>query len=197
MLLKHRSRAIRQLAEQLLASAAANPRKQVVAAYESALELAGDQDRGAQVFQRECLACHRMGEEGHAIGPNLAASPSRDPAALLVHILDPNQYVLPDYIQYALLDRNGRTFTGMIAAQTATSVTLKREKDATETLLRQNIEEMVSTDKSLMPDGFEQKINVQQMADLLAYLQAAHSGQAADEPPLDIGTIPGLVEPNE
>ena len=58
----------------------------------------------------------------------------------------------------------------MITAETATSITLTSEREKTNTQLRIDIEEIVSTGKSLMPEDLEKEINEQQMADLLAYL---------------------------
>ena len=69
-----------------------------------------------------------------------------------------------------LLTTDGRALTGMIAAETATSVTLKRADNATDTVLRIDIEELQSTGVSLMPEGMEKQIDKQAMADLLAYL---------------------------
>jgi putative heme-binding domain-containing protein len=110
-------------------------------------------------------------------------------------VLDPNFYVPPQYVQYVAVDRKGRTYTGILAEQTSTSISLKREKDAVDTLLRSNIEELSSTGKSLMPEGLEKKLSRQDMADLIAYLQTVQANVPAAEPPLDIGTRPGLMEP--
>ena len=111
-----------------------------------------------------------------------------------MHILDPNRYVLPNFEQYVLIDRRGQSFTGMIDSQTATSVTLIREESKTTTILHSDIHELASTGKSLMPEGFEKKIKPQEMADLIAFLQ--QSRQHMREP-LHIGTLPGLVEPDD
>jgi cytochrome c553 len=61
--------------------------------------------------------------------------------------------------------------------------------------LRTNIEELSSTGKSLMPEGMEKKLSHQDMADLIAYLHTVQATAPATEPPLDIGTRPGLMEP--
>lgn len=196
-LLQHRNETIRSLAERLFGETASRPRDEVLRAYQVALTSAGDVSRGNQVFRRECSTCHRIGQLGHAIGPDLASSPSRDPAAMLSHILDPNRYVLPTYVQYQAIDTDGRVFTGMIAAQTATSITLRREENKSDTILRTNIDELVSSGKSLMPEGVEQKVSPQQMADLLAFLQVSQSAEPQGEPGLDIGTLPGLIEPKK
>ena len=65
---------------------------------------------------------------------------------------------------------DGRVATGIIAEETATSLTLRRAENQQETILRQNIEELTSTGASLMPEGVEKKVTPQEMADLLAYV---------------------------
>ncbi len=60
--------------------------------------------------------------------------------------------------------------TGMVAAETASSVTLRRAESASDTVLRVNIEELKSTGLSIMPEGMEKSINVQQMADIISFL---------------------------
>jgi putative heme-binding domain-containing protein len=58
----------------------------------------------------------------------------------------------------------------MIAAETATSVTLKRAENESDTVLRTNIDEMVNTGLSIMPEGIEKLVTPQEMADLVEYL---------------------------
>jgi putative membrane-bound dehydrogenase-like protein len=194
-LLEHKSTAIRQLARAVLGSQTASPRSAVIADYKSCLRLTGDRSAGEKVFERECSLCHQVGRTGHAIGPSLASSNAREPDALLMHILDPNQYIPPQFVQYVAVDHNGRTYTGILTDQTSTSITLKREKDAVDTLLRANLEDLSSTGKSLMPEGLEKKVSKREMADLIAYLQTVQATVPPAPRPLDIGTRPGLMEP--
>ena len=60
--------------------------------------------------------------------------------------------------------------TGMVASETASSVTLRRAESATDTVLRVDIEELKSTGLSIMPEGMEKSIDVQAMADIISYL---------------------------
>ena len=124
------------------------------------------------MFERECKSCHKVSDRGFALGPDLTGSPSGDPAALLANILDPNASVQPAYVQYVIFDQDGRTYSGMITAETATSLTLRRGEGAEETILRAQIAEMTSTGLSLMPEGFEKTISKPEMADLIAFLRA-------------------------
>ncbi len=88
-------------------------------------------------------------------------------------MLDPNREVNPQYVNYVLLTDDGRSVTGMIASETANSVTLKRADDATDTIERSDIDELRSSGMSIMPEGLEKQIDPAAMADLLAYLMSA------------------------
>ena len=193
LLLQHADEKVRGLATELLGADAPNARATVIKQYQSVMSLEGQVANGEKVFRTNCASCHRLDNIGHVIGPNLDSSSAREPQALIAHILAPNQYLLPNYENYVVVDTSGRIYTGMIASQSATSVTLKREENKTDTILRANIDELASTGKSLMPEGLEQKIDKQSMADLISFLQTPR--QTTTTPPLDIGTLPGLIEP--
>jgi putative heme-binding domain-containing protein len=88
----------------------------------------------------------------------------------LVNVLDPNREVNPQYVNYVLVTEDGRSMTGMVASETANSVTLKRAEDVTDTVERSEIEQLRATGLSIMPEGLEKQIDQAQMADLMAYL---------------------------
>jgi putative heme-binding domain-containing protein len=91
---------------------------------------------------------------------------------LLIDIFDPSREVDPRYINYVITNNAGRVFTGMIASETASSVTLRRAEKAEDVLLRSQIEEIQATAKSLMPENLETQLGKQDVADLIAYLQS-------------------------
>jgi putative heme-binding domain-containing protein len=166
----HPDKELRKRAAPLLAKLKTGRRQDVVDAYRSSLTAQGDRSRGRQVFQKVCAACHRLEGVGHEIGPSLAAFRNRGSEALLVNVLDPNREVNPQYLNYVLITRDGRSMTGMISAETANSVTLRRAEDITDTVSRNDIEELRSSNLSIMPEGLEKQIDPAAMADLLAYL---------------------------
>jgi putative heme-binding domain-containing protein len=88
-------------------------------------------------------------------------------------VLDPNREVNPQFLDYIVITTDGRTLTGMLAAETANSVTLKRAEGATDTVLRANIKQMRAGRVSIMPEGLEQQIDPQGMADLISYVMSA------------------------
>ena len=89
---------------------------------------------------------------------------------MLLNILDPNRDVKPQFLSYVLVTTGGRVLTGMIAAETANSLTIRKPDGADETVLRVDIEELRSTGLSFMPEGLEKQVDVAAMADLLTYL---------------------------
>lgn len=148
------------------------PRQAVLDSYQQALELPGDVDRGREHFRRVCSQCHRVGDVGHEIGPNLTAFTNRGAEAILWNVLDPNREVNPAYVNYVVTLTDGRTITGMISEETATSVSLKRAEGHFDTVQRSEIDSLVSTRQSIMPEGLEKQIDQQAMADLIAFLLA-------------------------
>jgi putative heme-binding domain-containing protein len=171
-LAKHPDEAIRRRAEPIVAKVNLGGRQEVIETYRSVLGMSGDAARGRGVFQKVCASCHRLEGVGHEIAPNLASFRDRGPEAILVNVLDPNREVNPQFVNYTLVAKDGRAVTGIIAAETANSVTLRRADDATDTIERREIDELRASGLSLMPEGLEKQIDPGAMADLLAYLRS-------------------------
>jgi putative heme-binding domain-containing protein len=142
----------------------------VLEAYREALTRPGDRARGKAVFAKNCAACHRLHGTGHDVGPDLAALAGKSAEYLLTEILDPNRNVDTRYVEYVATTHDGRTFTGILASETASGIVLRGQDGREQALLRAELEGLHSTGKSLMPEGLEKTITRQQMADLLAYL---------------------------
>jgi putative heme-binding domain-containing protein len=150
----------------------ASARLDVIARYESAkLAEKPDPVRGKLLFKKTCAACHRLEDEGTEVGPDLlSALGSKTPEALLIDILDPSREVDPRYIDYVVTLKDGRVLTGLIAAETASSITLRRAEKAEDTLLRTQIDDIQATAKSLMPEGLEMQLDPREVFDVIAYL---------------------------
>ncbi len=171
---KHPNGDIRKRAQRLLAGQATPERQKIVAAYRDALEEKADPTRGKAVFKKNCTICHRLEDDGFEVGPDLlSALRNKSAEQLLNDILDPSREVDSRYLNYQITTKKGQVFSGLIAADTASSVTLRRGEKAEDTILRDQIEEIQATGKSLMPEGLEAQLSKQDVADLIAYLQAA------------------------
>lgn len=193
VLRNHGVEAIRQQAA-ALGEAVSRDRQAVIDRYAAAiaaLETPADAARGRAVFAQVCAVCHRLEGVGQPIGPDLAALTDRSSQAMLIAVLDPNRAVLDQYTTYVLTTTDGRAFAGVIAAETAASITIRSLDGASHDVLRIDVQSQTSTGRSLMPDGLEQTLDARQMADLLAYLNTSPA-------PLKRypGNEPALVRPD-
>ncbi len=145
-------------------------RQEVVDRYQAALKATGNPLRGKEVFKKNCSACHQLEGVGRPIGANLKGIRSRGMASVLLNILDPNREVKPEFLAYTLLTTDGRTVAGMIGSETANDLVI-RQLDGTDVEVRRaDIELLQNSGLSFMPEGLEKTVSVEQMADLLSYL---------------------------
>jgi len=170
-LLSHRDEKIRTRARHLLQDSMPAERKLVLAQYQQCLTLKGDPVRGREVFKKNCATCHRIAGIGTLVGPDIGDTRVKTPEALLNDILNPNQAIDNNYINYLVVTRSGKSLTGIITAENASSLTLQRAENQKDVVLRSDIEEIASSGVSLMPEGMEKNITPPQMADLISFLK--------------------------
>jgi putative heme-binding domain-containing protein len=170
-----------KLARTLRGKQIADDRKKVFDEYRDVALAQGDAANGKLVFEKNCASCHRLGDVGQPIGPNLASMISRGLESVLFNILAPSSEVDPRYLDYVLVTADGQVLTGAIAGETSTAVTLRSAENKLTTVLRVDIEAMQNSGKSLMPEGFEKLIDKSAMADLLTYLRQAAAAEGASQ----------------
>ena len=139
--------------------------------YARALGRARNRGRGAALFKQHCATCHEAHGIGVAVGPALAGEAKHPEETLLVSILAPNAQITGGYTTYTLLTTGGQVFTGLLAADTASSVTLKAQEGRTQTVLRRDIEDLRASPVSLMPESLAKALQPQDVADILAWLR--------------------------
>jgi putative heme-binding domain-containing protein len=163
--------ALRERAGKLFVSSGS--RQEAITRYAPVLTMHGDAAKGHDVYRTICSTCHRKGDEGRDIGPNLATIGAWSPEQLLTNILDPNREVAPNFMLYAVELKDGRALAGIIAAETESGVTLKSLDGTDQSFARREIASLKATGSSPMPEGLEGAVNMQQMADLIAFLRDA------------------------
>lgn len=172
-LLENPHEAIRKRASTLLAGAARPDRREVLVRYIAALQGPRDPKRGQAVFEQQCAKCHQVQGGGFAVGPDLSSITRRSDEMLVSDILDPSNQITTGYNQYTVITEDGRIFTGVLAAESATSVTLRKEQAADQIILRKDIEVMAASTNSMMPENLEKEVSPQDVADLIAWLRQA------------------------
>lgn len=150
-------------------------RERLVAQWQDVATLPTDPEQGKVLFEKHCSVCHRFNSVGFEVGPDLSALTSLSTDFLLRAVLNPNRDVDARYQSYTALMDDGSVFSGQIASETASSVTLLGQESKQHVLLRNQLDELHASGKSAMPEGLEQTITKQEMAHILAYIQGTDS----------------------
>lgn len=130
----------------------------------------GDLANGARLYTLNCAACHRFKDEGADFAPNLTGMGAHGPHDLLIHILDPNRVVEPNYTATTIETKDDLTYDGIVLRENNAVVVLRTQSAEVE-IRKDNIASRRSTSRSMMPEGFEQ-LGAEGLRDLLAYLGA-------------------------
>jgi putative heme-binding domain-containing protein len=154
-------------------------RRSAAAAHErltrAALTQAGNAERGRAVFfdteKSLCLKCHRVGDQGERVGPELTGIGARFGRVYLVEsILDPGRSLVSGFATLLVELRDGRLFTGVKVAETDATLTLVDREIKKHELRKSQIVEQRTLAGSTMPDGLEKRLTEQEFVDLIAYL---------------------------
>ncbi|MBP7951041.1 MAG: c-type cytochrome [Verrucomicrobiales bacterium] len=170
-LLHHGAPSIRNLAAKLLGGSAA--RKQVVEQFLPAAKLTGDAEKGRTHFQSRCAVCHRHGDTGNEVGPNLLSVASHPAEKILTNIIDPSIDVQPGFYAYQCKLNSGEDLFGLVTSETGNSVTFKLVDGSSHLVARSDMASLKSAGISLMPEGLEAGLTAQDMADLIAFIRTA------------------------
>ena len=132
----------------------------------------GDPIRGQAVFagKGHCTSCHRVGESGSALGPNLTSIGTELTVdQLRKSLLDPDSTVPPAYQNYRVITRDGKAITGRLLNQDPYSLQMIDSNNQLVAFERSELREWGSTLTPPMP-SYSGTLNTDELADLLAYL---------------------------
>ncbi|MBX2872534.1 MAG: c-type cytochrome [Saprospiraceae bacterium] len=170
-ILKNDDKSVRRRAT-LLFKPQEGEREAVLAQYQPTLDQVGDFAQGKMVFEAECASCHQLGgENGFPLGPDLASIRNRTKASILHDILIPNAAIADGYDVWTVKTTEEAEYSGIIAQESPSSITLRFLEVEDQVISRGNIERLSSAPTSLMTTGLEENIDLQEMANLLAFLK--------------------------
>jgi putative heme-binding domain-containing protein len=142
---------------------------------QAALTKAGNPERGRKLFfdatRTQCLRCHRVGDQGERIGPELTGVGGRFPRIYLIEsVLEPSRTIAPEYQAVAVMLSSGRVVTGVKVAETDDTLTLGDAKGERQVLRKADIDEQQPQTASIMPEGLEKPLSADEFVDLIAFL---------------------------
>ena len=163
---------IRKQASQLL-PLPSTAGKQPLPPLEDLVEAEGNINAGKEVYAKAgtCIKCHRIGEEGKMVGPDLTEIGSKlTREAMYRAILDPSASISHNYEQYIAELDSGTVEAGLLINETEDSVTLRNAEGIDKVLPRLEIEELHKSELSLMPANLQSLLSKEQLIDLVEYL---------------------------
>jgi putative heme-binding domain-containing protein len=138
--------------------------------------------RGRAIFtQAQCIRCHRFGNEGGAVGPDLTAVASRyAPRDILDSMIEPSKVISSQYQNMTLLLKNGDEISGRILAEDSQKVVVMTDalNQLTTQVQRADIAQRVVSKISPMPQGLLDIFSKDEILDLLAYLESGGKSSA-------------------
>ncbi|MBY0586265.1 ThuA domain-containing protein [bacterium] len=151
-------------------------------------EETGDVARGKLAFKTHCAKCHQHGDMGENVGPNLTGMAVHPKKEILLHILDPSQSVETNYRAYTVTSLDGRVRTGLLSAESKTTIEMVDADGKRVSIPREDIDEIVASKKSFMPEGFEKQMKREEFVDLLEFMAAR-----GKYTPLDLRPVASIV----
>ncbi|QEG41652.1 PVC-type heme-binding CxxCH protein [Roseimaritima ulvae] len=135
----------------------------------------GDAQRGQQLFasdKAKCSSCHRIGEQGKRVGPDLSTiGANRSAIDLLESIVFPSASIVRDYGTYTVLTVDGQVLSGLLTAESKDTLQFQQASGETVALRREEIEEISPKAVSLMPAGLDEALSEAELLDIVRYLQ--------------------------
>ncbi len=169
-LMNYYNNRIRLKARQLLSIN--EDRKAILQKYLTASDMPGDSEKGRKIFADNCSQCHKIkGADGIEFGPDLSTLKSRNPHSIITEIINPNNSIADKYGSWDLVLKNGDKISGIIISENEKSLFLKMIGGKTQEISVSKIETKNISKISAMPNGFENAITVENMADLVSFIK--------------------------
>ncbi len=190
-LASHPDKKVAARAKELLARGGGLPdadRQKVVEELLPLVKQTGDAAAGKELFKKHCTKCHVHSGEGTRIGPDLTGMAVHPKEELLIHIIDPSRSVEGNFRVYTVVTNDGRVTNGLLASESKTAIELFDAEGKKHAIQREDVEELVASNKSLMPDGFEKQVTKPEFVNLLEFLT-----QRGKFLPLDLRKVATIV----
>jgi putative membrane-bound dehydrogenase-like protein len=144
---------------------------------QAALTRAGNPERGRTLFfnvtKSQCLKCHRLGEQGEKIGPELTGVGKRFGRIHIIEsILDPSRTIAPSFETLTVALKDGRSVSGTRIAESADELTLGDREGKKHIVAKTDIEARQTDPRSIMPEGLEKPFTADEFVDLIAFLMS-------------------------
>jgi len=140
----------------------------------------GDIRRGQAIFNNPkvaCVSCHAIGYLGGHVGPDLTSVGTiRTERDLLESIVYPSASLVRSFEPMIVRTKSGDDYTGVLRKDAADEVVLATGPETEVRISRSNITEMHQGKVSIMPQGLDTQLSMQELADLVTFLKNTRWG---------------------
>ena len=143
--------------------------KKLVTAYQKAPLWAYDAEVGKARFKKLCANCHLPDDPSTRLAPRLQGTSSKGIDYLVENVMDPNAVIGKDFQARIILTEEGRVVTGLVLTETDSAITISTGT-STETVAKDEIEQMSVSENSFMPEGLLQPLTDREKLELLKYI---------------------------
>lgn len=136
-----------------------------------------DVSAGQVAYQKHCAVCHegrRRDEQfEESLAPNLRGLNHWTNEAWMIAILDPNRSVEEKYWVFQARTVDGELLTGLKLREDEKSIEWVNSTGRIESLSKSELSELKTSERSLMPEGFEQLLSPEEIAGIISYLRSS------------------------
>src|SRR3954465_1439015 len=149
-------------------------------ASQASTDAAGNPRNGlARVQSSKCLDCHRIGEAGSRLGPDLTDIGSRRTVDRLRRaLIAPDEEGLPENRFVRVVTPDGTTVTGKLLNQDAFSIQMMTPREELKTYLKARVRESAIVQNGLMP-SYAEVLKESDIADVVTYLRTLTGARSA------------------
>jgi putative heme-binding domain-containing protein len=144
----------------------------------------GDPIHGSAIFEKAtCAECHRFGNQGESIGPDLTGMARRYTRREIIEsILYPGHVVNSQYASKKVLMLDGSTVVGMVTEKRDGTISIRDSNRAIVNVPESDVDQILPSTRSIMPSGLLDDLSLQEISDLMAHLGVLPPMEVASKP---------------
>ena len=131
----------------------------------------GNVANGARLFAAQCASCHRVGEQGGRLGPDLTrVGAARSRSALMREIRTPSEWMPPAFETVTLVMKDGQKIRGVKKNEDVFSIQVMDTRERIQGYRRSDLQEVIYETTSMMPTYGPDRLSDSDLGDLVGYL---------------------------
>lgn len=139
----------------------------------------GNIDNGRRLFAAQCASCHRVGDSGGRLGPDLSrVGSARSREALVREIRTPSEWMPAGYESVTLVTADGQKIRGVKKNEDVFSIQIMDARERIQGYRKSDLQQLVFDTSSVMPEYGPERLSQGDLDDLVGYLSTLRGAAA-------------------